>query len=144
MSKIIALLLFAFLAPLASAEENAVTWLKGTWKSNRELSVPTLKTNKPVTPELRAKLENVFGKMTQEFTGSEMTIDMPAIDGKPAWHQTATYSIAAAMGNKISLRWTDPDTKKSETFVLTFESPDRYWMALPNPGWREYFDRVKK
>jgi hypothetical protein len=73
MNKIIALLLIAFLAPLARAEENAVTWLKGTWKSNRELSIPTLKTNKPITPELRAKLENVFGKMTQEFTGSEMT-----------------------------------------------------------------------
>ncbi|PTY01861.1 hypothetical protein DB347_25235 [Opitutaceae bacterium EW11] len=144
MNKIIALLLFAFLAPLASAEENAVTWLKGTWKSNRELTVPTLTTSKPLSPEKRAMLESMFGKMTQEFTGSEASFDMPAAGGRPAWHQKVTYSVVATVGNKITISWSDQVSKKTETMIITFENPDQYWVALPNPGWREYFDRVKK
>lgn len=143
MKKTFAVLWFALLAPLALAQDNAVTWLKGTWKSNRELSIATFTTKKEVSPEKRAKLESLFGKMTAEFAGDTVTLDVPAIDDQPAVHETIPYTIVSKANTKISLRWTNPTTKKAEIQVITFEGPDRFWMALPVPGWREYYDRVK-
>jgi hypothetical protein len=131
-----------FLLPLAASGQQAKQWIIGSWKSNRELTVATLKLKKDVSPELRARLEDVFGRMTVTFRERDLTAFTPAHAEEPEWRFSCAYTVLLATDSKLVYRSQNPQTKKDESTTLSFEGADRYSVPLPEFQGKEYFDRI--
>lgn len=117
--------------------------LIGSWKSNKELTLKSVRIDPSIEGELKKKIEALFGCMTVTYERKHATIYMTDDNGKTEEIKN-TYSVVASTSKKIILRWKDPSTGKEENTTLTFVSPDRYWVELPTTpklSGREYFDR---
>ena len=115
----------------------------GTWKSNRELTVPTIKLKVEMTPKLMNLLNNLFGRMEVTYTKTEESAFRPAFDDKPEWRHAGAYTVVSATDTEIVIKDKNPLTGEEGTSTATFEGPDRYWIPLKGMQGREYFDRVK-
>ena len=115
----------------------------GTWKSNRELTVPTIKLKVEKTPERMKFLGDMFGRLEVTFTDTEEIAVIPAHDGKREWRFSSAYTVVSATDNEIVIKDKSPLTGQEETSTATFEGADRYWIPLKGMKGREYFDRVK-
>ena len=133
----------ALLGSPVFGQQKATDLIVGTWKSNRELSVPTIKLKIGMTPERMKFLNNLFGRLEVTYTKTEESAVMPAHDDRPEWRFAGAYSVVSATDTEIVIKSKSPLTGEEETSTATFEGPDRYWIPLKGMKGREYFDRVK-
>lgn len=143
----IRVLYLIFLSALQSrAADNVSSWLVGSWKSNRDLTVASVHLDHELPTDKRARFENLFGQMTATYTPTEATFFMPAIEKYPEWTSTESYRVVAVVGKRIVIRHKNPRTKVEESSIMYFESHDRYWVDLTSTkgvaSGREYFDRI--
>jgi hypothetical protein len=118
----------------------------GRWKSNRDLTVATIRLDHELPAEKRARFENLFGQMIAIFTPTEATFFMPAIEKYPEFTATDVYRVVAEVGDRLVIRYKNPRTKVEESTIMHFEGRDRYWVDLSSTkgviSGREYFDRI--
>ena len=133
----------ALLGSPVFGQQKATDLIVGTWKSNRELSVPTIKLKIGMTPERMKFLNNLFGRLEVTYTKTEESAVMPAHDDRPEWRFAGAYTVVSATDAEIVIKSKSPLTGEEETSTATFEGPDRYWIPLKGMKGREYFDRVK-
>lgn len=120
--------------------------LIGSWKSNRELSVATVKLANPLPPEKRARFDNLFfGNAVITFSPTEYSVFTPALEKYPAKTVTTGYRIVAASDRQMVIRTRDEKTQKDEDDALHFEGPNRFWMEITGVAGvtgHDYYDRV--
>lgn len=118
--------------------------LIGEWKSNKELTVPTL--TYPPTAEKASieKLEALFGRLIVTYSGSKMKALLPATNDHPDWIYESDYKIVGRDEQSIVVRAHDPLENGPKDRRITFEGENRYWIDLGHLGGREYFDRLKR
>lgn len=117
--------------------------LIGEWRSNKELTVPTL--TYPPTSEKASieKLEALFGRLIVSYSGSKMKAVLPATKDQPDWIYESDYKIVGRDEKSVVIRAHDPLENGPKDRRITFEGKNRYWIDLEHLGGREYFDRVK-
>ena len=125
--------------------------LLGTWRSNRELSVATMRRALMFrTPEQQERFFDVFGDLTLTYTPTVVGATWPRRHPSGDHNFIASYWVVASGPDSVSLR-SEPRQKRSPKIsVAHFVGPDRFWMDLSGrlhvpvdtTGWREYFDRV--
>jgi hypothetical protein len=128
------------------AEDNAARWLIGQWKSNRELTIPTIHLEHPLPPEKQSRFNSLFGLMVVTYDKAEMRLYMPEFEKYPSWSATEPYRIVAALADRVVIRSKNPRTKQDESTTIMFEGPNRYWVDVsgtPGVTGREYFDRIR-
>lgn len=140
--------LIALIALQVRAGEKASAWLVGKWKSNRELTIATIRLDRPLPPEKQARFEKLFGTMTVTYTTTEISFDTPEFEKHPRWSATESYRVVVSSAKRVVIRNKNPRTKEEESSVINFDSPDRYWIDLSLGGiqgvkGREYFDRIR-
>lgn len=113
--------------------------LLGRWKSNKELTIASIKYHKPMTPAKRAKFESLFGKLVVTYDRTYMTAEMPATRGYSVWRNSIPYRVIGSDKDSIAILSKDPERRIEH---IHFEGPDRYWLYLFGTGWKEYFDRI--
>jgi hypothetical protein len=130
----------------ASADDGPRAWLVGHWKSNKELTIPTLRFTKPLTPEQRSRVENIFGKYEICFGSTEATYHVSALRTRPAYGGTARYQILAEENDRLVVKCIDAKTGKEDVSNIRFEGHDRCWVLIDTiewiTGW-QCFDRVQ-
>jgi hypothetical protein len=144
--RIISIVLLLLSLPFGLSAQQSKELCIGSWKSNRELTVKTIQLKKEVKPELRQRLDDLFGKMIVTYTGKEVIAFTPATEKSAEWSFTSAYTVVIATDTKLVFRGQNAQTKAIENSTITFEGPDRYWISLDVPGilvGREYFDRIK-
>jgi len=141
---VLALLLSVLLVGCAGSRHPLDNQIIGDWKSNRDLTVPTIRYPKGARPETMKKLENIFGRLVVTYTESEARLIMPAMNDFPEWRDETTYKIVGRSENGITMRYFDNNEKVEKNRKITFDGPDRYWIDLEQLEGREYFDRIKK
>lgn len=118
--------------------------LQGKWKSNRELTVQTLNPTKPLSKAKRAKLEELFGKMTVTYARGKVMIELPEEGDQPASRSIHSYKVTNAQEDSLTLITFDSPTGPQQTNLINFDGPNRYWTQLGDSGAKEYFDRVER
>lgn len=124
--------------------------LLGTWRSNRELSVATMRRALMFRPpELRERFFDVFGDLTVTFTSTSLGTTWPRRHPCGRHNHTAAYRVVASGPDSVSFRSEPRSRRGPKVMVVHFVGPDRYWMDVSHirvpvdtTGWREYFDRV--
>ena len=116
--------------------------LEGRWKSNKELTLATIKLRDPVTATKRATLDSIFGKLVMCYDRTHVIAELPASNGRPGWHSRTRYRVVASDNDSLAYISTDVFTGEPEISHVYFESPDRYWIYLNDTGSKEYFDRI--
>lgn len=116
--------------------------LMGRWKSNKELTIASIKYRKPMTPVKRAVFESVFGKLMLTYDRTHVTAEMPAMGRHPVWQNRIPYRVVGSDKNSVAIMSADPLTGESTIEHIYFEGPNRYWFYLFGTGWKEYFDRI--
>ena len=137
--------LMAFVAN-SFAQESRARDLIGSWKSNRDLTVATIRVSPPMPPEKRARFEKLFGTMVITYTGSEMTAVFPAFEKYPERVTKEKYQIVAESEDRLLVRSKDARSGEEKTKAMNFVGKDRYWIDLDgfqNLTGKEYFDRVR-
>lgn len=144
MRKIISLLILVACVSAggANAAEQSDPRLLGTWKSNRELTLPTLQLGKDAKPETRARLAALFGKVVVTYTKTKISAVLPADGPKKEWNFSAEYLVLAKTETTVVIRSPNGKSGEMEDQTITFEGPNRYWIDLGHQRGREYFDRV--
>lgn len=131
------------------ASGDAATCLIGKWKSNRELTVATIRFDRPLPSDKQARFEKLFGSMTVTYTAADVNFYSPAFEKYPSWSGTESYRVVVAAAKRIIIKHKNPRTKIEESSVINFESPNRYWVDLSlgdvqGVRGREYFDRIRE
>ena len=134
----VALVCFALVGGCASTDPRLI----GSWKSNKKLTVASLRYPKPIAAAKRARFESLFGKMVVTYDRTHVTLETPPTPGQPAWRDRSRYRVVASDQNSVALVSTNPLTGEREISHVHFDSPDRYWLYLYGTGWKEYFDRI--
>jgi hypothetical protein len=116
--------------------------LIGTWKSNRELTLPTFPNREQLTPDKRAFFDSIFGKVRVTYSARQMTTELPGESGAPPFRQSYAYRVSSFDTNSVTIRHPDPITGNQTSTIIHFEGTSRYWEAVGEKGGREYFDRV--
>jgi hypothetical protein len=120
--------------------------LEGRWKSNRALTAATIDTWKPrsgpLTPQKRAALAGLFGKLVVTYHRGTVTCEMQSSNGRPPYRNTSSYRIVASDDDSLAYVSTSPLTEKPEINHVYFDGPNRYWIYLHRTSMKEYFDRV--
>lgn len=135
---------------VSTAAPSAADFLIGKWKSNAELSLPTIKLKMEMTPDKKAAWEKIFGHLQITYTATEANAFLPTrpaiVPGKAPlteFRTTGHYVLASANATQVVIITRDAETKEQRAETLTFEGADRFWIRLPLPEGREYFDRIK-
>lgn len=116
--------------------------LDGRWKSNKQLTVASVRFRKPPSPAQRAKLEAIFGKLVVIYDGTQITAEMPPTNGHPVWHYRSRYRVVASDRDSLAYVSRDPLTGEHKISHVHFDGPNRHWLYLHGTGWKEYFDRI--
>ena len=138
--------IFLLSFPLGIYAQAAREAYLGSWKSNRELTIKTIRLKREVKPELRQRLDDLFGTLIVTYTGKEVVAYTPATEKSAEWSHTSAYTIVMSTDTKLVFRGQNARTKAIENTTITFEGPDRYWVSIDVPNvleGREYFDRIK-
>ena len=142
MRKLFYLLVLFFLATTCVFADANRAWLLGKWKSNRALTVASIKLKSEPSKEAKAKLEALFGRMELTFTDTKLEQYMPATFGEKDWRYSSTYTLVAVRGMKVVVSSENGMTHKPESTAMTFENRNRFSVPLDKIEGREYFDRV--
>jgi len=116
----------------------------GVWKSNRNLTIPTLRYPEGANPEDMENLKHVFGHLIVTYTKLTSSAVLPPMNESPEWRSETTYRIKKRDKQSITIRYYDYSDKTHKLRKITFEGPDRYWIDLEDIEGREYFDRIKQ
>jgi hypothetical protein len=141
---VIAILLSVLSAGCAGVGHPLDDQIIGDWKSNRDLTVPTIRYPEGAKPETIKKFEGIFGHIVVTYTKSECRLVMPAINDFPEWIDTTTYKIVDRTGDSITIQYYDNAEKVKKIRKINFEGTNRYWIDLEQIEGREYFDRIQK
>jgi hypothetical protein len=141
-----ALLIFTPIALLLAGCASRDTRLEGRWKSNKALTAATIDTWKPrsgpLTPRKRAAFASLFGKLILTYHRGTVTLEMPALNGQPAYRNSFSYRIVASDDDSLAYISANPLTQKREISHVYFDGPNRYWIYLHRTSMKEYFDRI--
>jgi hypothetical protein len=139
---VIAILSTIFLVGCASSRHPLDDQIIGDWRSNRKLTVPTIRYPEGAKPETIKKFEDIFGHLTVTYTKSESRLVMPAMNDFPEWRDKTNYKIVDRSEDSITIRYFDNAEKIEKSRKINFEGPNRYWIDLEQIEGREYFDRI--
>lgn len=132
--------------------------LRGTWKSDRPLSMAFASSNSKLAPRTEAFMSALFGHMTLTFDEHELHAVMPEITvpsggemGRFAGsEERKPYSVLFC--NDYSIVWSANRPFGSEPVAYTFNfvDPDTFWVytggtdpTLPDLHAREFFRRSR-
>ncbi len=122
--------------------------LKGTWKSNKELTWQTVYFHESIKEETKEKLRNLLGRMKITYTDDQIIQSMDGLEGEEDWEEVTPYTVVLSSERRLTIRWIEEDESQSKTVILNFVNPDRYWIAYPEGNGKfsgkEFFDRIKE
>jgi hypothetical protein len=135
--------------------------LQGTWKSHKvPMPVETVKVTKMETVRVRKgsrKTKKVpktvtltktqsappYIDLVLKYEGSSLTMMLPSANGEPM-RKKIPYKVVSSDVNSVAIALPQPGTKTMDYIQITFDGPNRYWVAPANgEGWKEYYSRVK-
>lgn len=117
--------------------------LIGQWKSNKELTIPTLHFRPGANPDAIKRLQNLFGHMILTYTPSSIISTTPATNAHAEQSDEGPYTIVARDATSVTIKCYNELEGHDDTWKITFEGLDRYWIDLKLIKGREYFDRIK-
>jgi hypothetical protein len=132
--------LFCTCAAAYAAGVTPASRLIGTWQSNRQLTVATLKNLSKMEPRAKARIEALFGKMQIRFEAKRFSSRLPDESGKAEWQN---YDIVKEEDETVWIGFMDTLTNERSIRRITFKGTNRCWIELNEElGTREYFDRI--
>lgn len=117
-------------APAATPTKCALT---GTWKSNKEKTMPALNKNISIPVDVKARMANLFGQVTISYNES-CTQAKANVNGKMS---TLNFNVVKSDKSSITVK----DTKTNNQHLMRFEG-DCYLMEVQGAGVDEYYCRV--
>ena len=112
-------------------KETPSAWLLGTWRSSKEATVAAWGEHPPGSQKFQAFLLESLGQLVQRYTTKR---SYAAYEGTGSW---SPYRVP--WENKDSLLLVYGTRKDERGMVLTFASPDQYWVHVGR--YVEYFAR---
>lgn len=118
--------------------------LIGTWQSDGERTIATMKEQRKLNDKQVESLNTLFGKLQITYTNNR-EIRTSMNDSK----DSGRFEIVGMDKNSVVIReygTKRPDVEYfnlSEYQVIYFDGPDAYWVYTQIGGVKEYFKRVK-
>lgn len=107
--------------------------LTGTWKSNKEKTMPALNKNISIPLDVKARMADLFGKVTISYN-EDCTQAKADVNGKK---NTLNFEVVKSEKNSIIVK----DTQTNSQHVMRFDG-DCYLMEVQGVGVDEYYCRV--
>ena len=123
--------LAAFPALAAPRRRKVDQRLIGTWRSNKEKTVSLWKYTKEVSPEVRERVENLFGKLTFRFSETHIFTEFDELK------ESVPYSVVAQDKTSVVIAWYEE--KETSLQHIHFEDDGYYVLSGYNV---EFFSRV--
>ncbi len=129
-------------AGLSACSSSPPNRLLGTWKSNRDLTVASIRQNETeqMSDEQISRLVEPGGTWTFTRSRSKVEIDN-------GMHFDYPYAIVSTDAQATTITLGDPGATKTDTFH--FDDNDTLWMTyqndikgIPVPQFRQYYKRV--
>lgn len=112
--------------------------LLGTWQSDADRTIATLRERRPLDEGQEAGLRKLFGKLRITYTESAYTIDLEGFT------RTRRYEVLGTDKGSVVIHDLGPQgLELSEFTVIHFDGPDSYSLMSSIGDTREYFKRVK-
>lgn len=107
--------------------------LSGTWKSNKEKTMPALNKDLSIPVGVKARMADLFGKVTITYNEdcSEAVAD---VNGK---QNTLAFKVIKSTQESITIE----DSRSNSQYTMRFED-DCYLMEVTGIGVDEYYCRV--
>jgi hypothetical protein len=136
---LLAALLVAELTLLRSALQTDDRLL-GTWQSDAERTIATIREGRAVDEKQEAALRKLFGKLRITYARSSYITELDGV--------TESHPYEVLGKDKVSVVLRDAGASQSwlelsEFTVIHFDGPDAYWLLSEIGSVREYFKRVK-
>jgi hypothetical protein len=132
--------------------------LRGTWKSDRELSLAFARDNARLQPKTEAFLASLYGHMTLTFGRRELHVAMPDIEvpvsgeSKPfaGFEHRAPYKVLFCNSTTVAWSSTVPFAREPKATTALFLDANTFWVysgttdpKVPDLHSREYFRRIE-
>jgi len=151
-------LLAALAAAVAISPAGASPVLVGTWVSSHDLTMAFVKDHARVEDRTEIFLDQMMGRLTMRFDGSNVTYSLPdwdaQIQGKHqrivGFNEHSKYTVLFSNDTTVVIQGRQPVTGKDVVTIYNFIDDNTMWAyqgsadkAMPDLNIREYFVRVK-